>query len=246
MTSVLHSLGDGSVVRLLKASELVGIPVWKGNRIIDPAHVAQIRGTVGANVRILDFGYRLVTYEIVDGGGARRMETVLVDGQHRHAVLCEHFRPPYFGEDFLVVVTEKHVDSEMDIIEYFNTLNNVKAITWSDPKLVANAYICALEAEFNRGLRPKAALIRQGATHRPYLSAEKIREGLERIEGLRGGKADIAAFVSRVVAWNMERLRGADLEIALGGKHSDMIGKAATMKFMLALDPKLPWLRLAS
>jgi hypothetical protein len=246
MASILHTLGDGSVLRIVMASDIVKIPVWKGNRIIDPVHVENIRTTVGANVRSLDFGYRLVTYEITDGGGAISSETVLVDGQHRHAVLCEHFRPPYFGEDFPVVVTEKHVESEIDIIEYFNTLNNVKAMTWSEPKLIANAYIAALESEFNKGIRPKSFLIRKGATHRPYLSADKVREGLEKITGLRGGKADIATFVARVKAWNDEQLRLAEVSIAYGGKNAEMIGKAAGMKFMLALDPKLPWLSQTS
>ena len=61
MAVVLHTLSDGSSVRAMKASELVKIPVWKGNRIIDPTHVAQIRDTIGSNVRALDFGYRLVS-----------------------------------------------------------------------------------------------------------------------------------------------------------------------------------------
>lgn len=242
MTTVLHTLSDGSSVRVMKASSLVKIPVWKGNRIIDSAHVAQIRDTIGSNVRTLDFGYRLVTYEITDGGGRLGFETVLVDGQHRHAVLCEHFRAPYFGEDFDVIVTEKRVESEMDIIEYFNTLNNVKAMTWSEPKLVVNAYIAALEAKYNVG---RAKLIRQGATQRPYLSSEKVREALEKIGGLRCGKSDIAAFIARVDEWNVTQLRGADLAIVHGGKNAEMIARAASMKFMLALDPKLPWIAFA-
>jgi len=227
----------------MAASELVKIPVWKGNRIIDAAHVAQIRETVGENVRALDFGYRLVTCEILDGGGHPQLETNLVDGQHRHAVLCEHFRSPYFGTDFQVVVTEKRVESEMDVIEYFNMLNNVKAMTWSEPELVANSYIAALEKEFNKVRGPK--LIRKGATCRPYISSEKIREAFGKIGALRGGRADIAAFVRRVVEWNEAQIRGSELALALGGKYSEFIAKAATQRFMLAVDPRLPWIALA-
>ena len=241
MASTLHTLNDGSSLQLLSARALTGVRVWKGNRIIDGAHVKQIQETVGENVRLLDFGYRIVRYEVEDAGGATIQETVLVDGQHRHAVLCDYFRGALFADDFPVIVTIKDVESEVDIIEYFNTLNNVKAITWSDPNLVANAYLKALETQFNK---PRALNIRQGATHRPYLSAEKIREELLKVAGLRGGKADIETFIHKVVRWNEEGLRTAEVAIALGGKNADMIAKAAAHKFMLALDPKLPWIRL--
>jgi hypothetical protein len=238
--SVIHTLNDGSSVRVMKASELVSVPVWKGNRIIDSSHVSEIRRTVGTNVRTLDFGYRLVTYNSLDAVGRTILVTELVDGQHRHAVLCEHFKPPYFGEDFDVVATVKHVDSELEIIEYFNTLNSAKSIIWTDNNLVINAYIAALERAFNK---PKNMFIRKAATHRPYLSAEKVREELKKYTGLPGGKPAIDAFVGKVVAWNTERVRTADLESALSGKHVEFLTKAAGIGFMLAVDAKLPWIR---
>jgi len=224
----------------MKASELVSVPVWKGNRIIDSAHVAAIRSTVGSAVQSLDFGYRLVTYNAMDAAGRTILVTELVDGQHRHAVLCEHFKPPYFGTDFDVVVTVKHVDSELEIIEYFNTLNSVKSIIWTDTNLVVNAYIAALERAFNK---PKHVFIRKAATHRPYLSAEKIREELKKYSALPGSKSAVEAFVGKVVAWNTERMRTAELEAALSGKSAEALTKAAGIGFMLAIDAKLPWIR---
>lgn len=236
----LHTLNDGSSLRIMKASELVNIPVWKGNRVIDSAHVTAIRTAVGSNVRVLDFGYRLVTYYVTDAGGKSVSVTELVDGQHRHAVLCEHFRAPYFGEDFNVVVTVKHIESELEIIEYFNMLNHVKSITWTDTNLVVNAYISALERAFNK---PKMLYIRPKATTRPYLCVEKVREELAKYSGLSGSRVAVDTFIGKVVAWNTERLRTAELEAALGGRHAEFLTKAAGIGFMLAADPRLPWIR---
>jgi hypothetical protein len=202
--------------------------------------VRTIAEAVGPTVRALDFGYRCVSYNVIDAGGAPVPVVELVDGQHRHAVLCEYFEPPFFGEDFDVIVTVKRVESEIEIIEYFNTLNSVKVITWTDSTLVANTYIAALEKAFNK---PKALMIRSGETRRPYLSADKIREELKKYAGLRGTKAEILAFVGRVVAWNTERVRHADLESAFGARNAEFATRAAGIGFMLAVDPKLPWIR---
>jgi hypothetical protein len=127
----------------MKASELVKIGIWKGNRIIDSEHVNAIMKTVGNNVKSLDFVYRLVQYTIIDGGGKPFTVRVIVDGQHRHSVLCNYFST-ICPEDFDVVVLVKNVDSEDDIVEYFNILNNVKPIKWTEPGLIINKYISAL------------------------------------------------------------------------------------------------------
>jgi len=181
---------------VMRANELIGLPVCQLNRIIDSAHVARIRAAVGDEVRTLDFGYRLVRCPIVDGGGATVWAMFLVDGQHRHAVLREYFTSELCAADFDVVVIVKDVATEMEIIEYFNTLNTVKPILWSDPNLVVNLYIQGLEAEFNKG---KTVFLRKGATCRPYLSVDKLREQLTARAGRLGaGRVAVAAFVARV------------------------------------------------
>lgn len=235
----LHTLNDGSALRVMKASELVSIPVWKGNRVIDSGHVTAIRNAVGTNIRCLDFGYRLVTYSVTDGGGRPSVITELVDGQHRHAVLKEYFKPLYFGEDFDVVVTVKSVESELEIIEYFNMLNHTKSIILTDNNLVINAYIAALERTFNK---PKLLLIRPKSTQRPYLCVEKVRDELKKYVGLSGSRTAIDSFITKVVTWNTERLRNAELEAVLGGKNSEFLTKGVNVGFMLALDPRLPWI----
>jgi hypothetical protein len=237
----LHTLHDGSTLVVMKAKELIGVPVWQGNRIIDSAHVARIRAAVGDGISALDFGYRLVRCPVVDGGGATVWTMYLVDGQHRHAVLREYFASELFAADFDVVVIVKEVGTEMEIIEYFNTLNTVKPILWSDPNLVVNLYIQGLEAEFNKG---KAMFLRKGATCRPYLSVDKLRERLTaRVGRLAPSRTAVAAFVARVREWNAEGVRRADVDLlGLPEKEAERLGKAAKLGFVLAHDVRLPWI----
>jgi hypothetical protein len=234
------TLHDGSCVRKMSAKELAGYEVWKGNRIIDLEHVKQIKESVGDKVSQLDFGYRIVRFPSTDAAGRPLMVANIVDGQHRHAVLKEYFASTMCAEDFEVVVIEKTVETETDIIEYFNTLNNVKPITWTDTNLVVNLYVEALEQAFNRH---KLLLIRPGSTHRPYLSSEKLREALTPIAGrLRMRKTFINAWVERVVEHNTKKLAEADM-VCLSVKKSegDLIQRAAKLGFMLALDPRMRW-----
>jgi hypothetical protein len=234
------TLHDGSHVRKMSAKELAGYEVWKGNRIIDHEHVKQIKESVGEKVSQLDFGYRIVKYPSNDAAGRVVMVANIVDGQHRHAVLKDYFMTHLCPEDFEVVVVEKTVESETDIIEYFNTLNNVKPITWTDTNLVVNLYVEALERTFNK---PRALYIRPGNTHRPYLSAERLREALLPVVGrLRMRKSFIDAWVDRVVEWNVQQVKEADV-VCLGMKKSegDLVQRAAKLGFMLAVDPRLRW-----
>lgn len=177
-----------------------------------------------------------------------------MDGQHRAAVLRDYFSTHILEPDFPVVVLEKHVESEWDVISYFNALNNAKPVKWSDPGLLTNKYIQELEAAFcAAGAKKKGAsaqLIRPGATCRPYLGVEKLRTALmtEAMAGkLSSTESEIKAFVERVLAWNTAAVRDAGLTTVFGTKSKkvdvDMIDKAAKLGFMLALDPKLGWIK---
>lgn len=242
MTSVLHTLGDESTLHVMGAKELCALPIWQGNRIIDNGHVAAIKGSLCGDVKRLDFGYRIVRCPVADAAGKMVTESYIIDGQHRHAVLRDHFACGLCEPDFPVVVVIKDVASELEIIEYFNMLNHAKPITWTDPVLIVNAYIAALQKEFNKV--KKSPLIREGATCRPYLSVEKLREGLMKVSGsLRIGKAEIAAFVARVSNWNDEQISQADIAcLAVKKADADMIQKCAKAGFMLGRDPRLPWI----
>jgi hypothetical protein len=224
----------------MSAKELSGYEVWKGNRIIDLEHVKQIKDSVGERVSQLDFGYRIVRFPSTDAAGRPLMVMNIVDGQHRHAVLKEYFASTMCAEDFDVVVIEKTVETESDIIEYFNTLNNVKPIIWTDTNLVVNMYVSALEAAFNKH---KQVPIRPGSTHRPYLSTEKLREALTPIASrLRIRKSFIDAWVERVVEYNLTRIKEADMAcLSVKKSEGDLIQRAAKLGFMLAIDPRLRW-----
>jgi hypothetical protein len=244
-TEVLHTLNDGSKVLRMPMSRLLEIPVWQGNRIISQAHVSAIARSVKDNIKFLDSGYRTVRYQDTDAAGKPVMVRNIVDGQHRMEVLRRHINDlAGFVGDFDVLVTEKDVNSELEIIEHFNMINAVNPIKWTDKNLVINAYIAELEFAFNT---VKVQLIRnKSGTKRPFLSVEKLRNALAAQEGrLHTNTGEIKEFVGRVQEWNRLQLAGADIRL-LGmdrnAADSKMWERCIEKKFMLAYDPKLEWI----
>jgi hypothetical protein len=240
---VMHRFHDGSVLRTISAKELIAIPVWKGNRILDTDHASTIQKKM-ANIRHLDSGYKIIKYMEADASGVTRLQSYLIDGQHRAHVLREHFLSTLCEADFTVVATEKSVSSESEAIEYFNVINNVKPQRWAhDPKILVNQYIMELERRFN----PKAKkdfVIRQGATKRPYLSVDRLREVLlENVKSLGQDSAAIQEFGRRAVEKNAELLTGAPMLILANTKDSPFYERAAKEKFMLAVDIRLRWIK---
>jgi hypothetical protein len=178
-----------------------------------------------------------------DADGKPIRQTVVVDGQHRRQVLSDYFREHPEAPDFPIVIVEKEIQEESDIITYFNTLNTQKPIHLRlEPKMIANKYIVALEKEFNKG--KGKGLIRSGATKRPYLSVEKLREELlcKRVTSVTsGGSEDVAAFVARVRTYNEEFTNDYAAHLMYKKPDLDIIEKAKEIKFMLAVDTKLAW-----
>ena len=122
----LYKLNDGSSMKLISAKELINVEVWKGNRVIDLKHVAKIQTKIGTDfekLKKLDNGYRIVSIEAKDATGEYVLEYYVVDGQHRLKVLQEFYKSNLFADDFKIVVIEKRVKSETDIINYFNEIN---------------------------------------------------------------------------------------------------------------------------
>jgi hypothetical protein len=75
---IIHTFGDGSVLRKCSNIELIGIPVWRGNRYIDMDHVRQIKQDIGDNISCLDTTiFRVIKYRENDVE-----QRWLVDGQH--------------------------------------------------------------------------------------------------------------------------------------------------------------------
>jgi hypothetical protein len=228
----------------MNARELAAIPVWNGNRTIDHNHVETIKSSL-QDIRHLDFGFRIISRMVEDAGGNKIKESMIVDGQHRHKVLNNYFQDNFCAEDFVVLVLEKELSTESEIITYFKQLNTQLPIAWkSDPAMVSNEYIKALEGHFNT---KKEKMIREASTKRPYLSVEKVREKF--LEIFKRGTAsespeEIKAFITRVAEVNQRLIQNSDMVILQGGKKDiiDIVQKAATKKFMLAVDPKLKWI----
>jgi hypothetical protein len=240
--NILHTFHDGSVLRCMNVKDLLTLPIWKGNRILDKDHVAKLKAAIGSNIQRLDSGYRIVKYNELNTENEWVEQSYIIDGQHRISVLRDFFSTAICPPEFTVVVVERKVGSELEAIQYFNELNTVKPQSWNtDPNLIINQYIAGLEKRFNTR---KRQLLRQGVAHRPYLSIDKIRTKLQEIEGLRYSPELVEQFVERVVAHNLILKNQYQIGMALGKSQDEkFVQKADGLEFYLALDPKLKWVR---
>jgi hypothetical protein len=236
---LLHIYSDSSKLFKMSALTLSRIPIWKGNRIIDLEHVKNIKESVNHNAYLLDSGYKTIQYDEVDENNIPVKKTYLIDGQHRISVVADYFDSVQDAKDFLVTVTEIRVDSEIDAIEYFNKINNVKPIRFEeDPNLIVNKYLQQLIASFPI----KSKLFRNGATKRPYLSVDKFREILiKKVDNLK--KISIEKFIKECKNNNTKIIQ--ELEIrSLNQKDKEIkiITKILELEFALAWDDKFKWL----
>ena len=239
---MLHTYSDGSTLKLMSAKELVAIPIWKGQRILDKDHAASIKAAIGSNVKRLDSGYSIVRCKEETTDGKMVDCTYLIDGQHRASVIRDWYAATVCEPDFLVTVTEKVVDSESDIIHDFNKINTVKPQQWKvDPAILANNYIAALERVFNTN--KKCPLIRTGATTRPFLACDTLRKTLlESKVLLKHAPEAVAAFVSRVQQYNVAMISALNRELVVAAtKDSKLKERAIAANFALAYDTKLQW-----
>lgn len=237
--TTLHTLYDGSILKSMSAKELLSIPIWKGNRILDTAHASKIKAAIGSEIQKLDSGYRIVKYREPATDGRLVEQAYIIDGQHRLSVLRDFFNETVCSPDFKVVVVEKEVSCELDAIQYFNEINTVKPQCWTaDPNLITNLYIAALEKKFNV---KRTQLIRKGAAHRPYLSSDKLREKIQNFSNLKFDSASINRFAEKALVYNTKQKTQSEIEMALQADTKDYMKKAVALGFFLALDPKLKW-----
>lgn len=243
----LHTYADGSQLFTMSARALSQIPIWKGNRIIDIAHVQHIKDSILGRVNLLDSGYKIIKYsneldsDDISLVTSNITQSFIIDGQHRLMVLKDYFETAVKREidDFVVTVTEIRVDSEADAIDYFNKINNTRPIRFEeDINLILNRYIERLINEFS----PKMKLFRTTATKRPFLSVDKFREALQR----RGDKIKtipLNIFVERCKEINRSIIQ--ELEIRASNekdKEIKMIQRMIELEFALAWDDKFRWL----
>lgn len=238
---ILHTYSDGSCLIRASIQHVLAVPIWKGNRIMDTAHVHHIKESIdaaGSHVNSLDSGYRVIVYNEEDAVGNKVEQRYIVDGQHRIAVVKELIG---FCEDFDVTFIEKCVANEADAIEYFNKINNVKPIQYEeDPIILTNRYIQAIVMSFPE----KKKFIRSGKTKRPYLFIDDLRKVLQ-LNLARLRKMSAGEFVRRMHIWNERRC--TELEIQLS--HSDVMKDKAILesalhiRFALALDTTYKWIQ---
>jgi hypothetical protein len=241
---MLHTYNDGSVLKIITSRELVSIPIWKGQRILDKGHAAAIKAEVGSDISNLDSGYCIVNYKEENADGKLVISSYLIDGQHRASVIRDFYSSTICEPDFNVTVREKTVESESDAINYFNKINNVKAQQWKiDSNLLINNYIRALENLYNKN--KKCLLIRPDTTNRPYLSAANLREAFNKNKDLlKTKKSDIERFVERVEKYNLATITKFSLDLTEQGvKDMKLKDRAVCANFVLAYDTNLKWVR---
>lgn len=237
---MIYKYNDGSILKIMTARELISIPIWKGQRILDKTHSDSIKASIGINVQKLDSGYSIVKYKEETTDGNIIISSYLIDGQHRASVIRDYYKDTICEPDFNLTVVEKEVETESDAIEYFNKINNVKAQQWRlDPNLIINNYINALEKVFNKN--KKNLLIRK-STVRPYLSSENLREAfLSNTSLLKNNNNAITKFVENVVKYNKELVMKISIELAHDTKDIKIKQRAVDIDFALAYDTKLKW-----
>jgi len=221
---LLYTYSDSSKLYKMSALTLCRIPIWKGNRIIDLEHVKNIKESINSN-------------DEVDESDKPIRKTYLIDGQHRISVVSNYFENINDAKDFEMTVTKIRVDSEIEAIEYFNKINNVKPIQFKeDPNLIVNKYLLRLIASFP----VKSKLFRNGATKRPYLSVDKFRDALlKRVDNLK--KISIEKFIKECKTTNTKIIQ--ELEIrSLNENELKIILKILELDFGLAWDDKFKWL----
>lgn len=236
---VLHIYSDGSKLYKMSALSLCRIPIWKGNRIIDLDHVKNIKESINSKAFLLDSGYKTIQYDEIDENNNPVKKTYLIDGQHRISVVNNYFETVENVSDFMITVTEIRVESELEAIDYFNKINNVKPIQFQeDPNLLINKYIQKLISSFP----VKNKLFRTGATKRPYLSVDKFREALKKHSNSLK-KISIEKFIKECKLINTKIIQELEIRsLNNNDKELKLINKILELEFGLAWDDKFKWL----
>ncbi len=238
--SLFHS-ANGADLRILSAKELVAIPIWKNNRILDRKHVAEIQRDVG-DVRLLDHNYHIGILMEKDAGDNEVEQKYIIDGQHRHQVLKQHFDNVMCAADFPVLVFERRFESEGELIEYFNAINKSKPVQpWLDENLILNNYIRAIEEAF----ASRKQFLRPARCHRPYLSTDRLRDALrEHMKELPTTLKGAIDFAKAVKEWNDTVIKNETYVLGIRGtKKREYFEKGAKIGFVLAYDDKFGWIR---
>ena len=238
---MLHTFSDKSILKRISAKTLVGIPVWRGNRHIDNNHANQIKNDIGDDIQKLD----KTVFHIVIYNEDNKQQKYLVDGQHRKSVIQSYFEENFCIPDFDVLIIEKIVEDEAEAIQYFNTINNVKPQHDNDINHIVNKYIKVLEDMFNKDKKNLLIKPLDKTTKRPFLSSALLRKILEEHGSLlKHSKEFMKNFVTKVETWNKKKIEEYTLgSVFVATKERSILESCVEKKFVLAFDPKLPWIK---
>lgn len=239
----LFTTSTGANVYAMSARDLIKIPVWRGNRILDHTHVEEIKADVGDHIELLNNStYHVARIMEMDAGGSEVPQLYIIDGQHRHQVIKQSYESnPLFAPEFDVLVFERTFPSEVQLIEYFNTINRCKPLKpMEDENLILNAYLQAIPKAFGA----KKKMFRPGACHRPNMSTDRLRDAL-RAQFARLPKTEkaIVEFAAHTKAYN-DRIVADDMYVLgiKGEKRRELFEKGQKVGFVLSYDDKMPWI----
>jgi len=264
MATILHEYNDGSRLILSTVHELMKIPNWDGNRIMDTDHARKLGSDI-EKLENLDRGYCVIVITEKDATGKDITQRYTIDGQHRLDVLKKARDAAFYEakefKDFKVTYTEKDVDGDSEAIEYFNQINNMKPMEQrtKEPKLLVGDFIGELEKKFDSLKKKSDKCFRQLNTHRPYIHNDAVREMLMfevNIDRVRRIKP--IDFAKRVWEWNRkkieefkdERIKRREREIAgedmtttkAAEERNKRKERCIKVDFALAYYDDLPWI----
>lgn len=174
---------DKSILRSIPVQDLIKIPIWEGNRILDEEHKTEIAKQVGGNIHDLDIHpFHFVCYVEVQEDGRKELVYKIIDGQHRVKVIKEYCATVDSPVNFQVLVVEKRCADASDVIQYFKVLNHVKAIEWKeDENMIIMSYIVAMMDHFAQiGGAVYRKYFKNSKTQKPYLDITAFREVLRK------------------------------------------------------------------
>lgn len=238
MSTPLFTFADGSQLRSLSARNLSQTAVWEANRHLDEQHADSLY--TAADPRTLQGLYSIVTYRATSDAATE--SNLLIDGQHRQAVLKRYFAENPTAEDFHVLCRRYFPADHAAAVEIFKAINTAKPMPYAGSSLerlhdIQKALQRAFIADKAGG---KSTLLIRENCNRPYLNMSHLAEAIKRV-GLHERQdlpiAKIVAFAEKMNAWYADDLN----RLTVKGT-PNIFQKAQELSFYLGLDPQCGWL----
>ena len=234
-TSRLFVFQNKAILRSMSVQDLIKIPIWEGNRILDEEHKAEIAKQVGEKIQGLDIQpFHVVCYVEDQEDGGKELVYKIIDGQHRVKVIKEYCATVESPVNFPVLVVEKRCADANDVIQYFKVLNHVKAIQWKeDENMVIMSYILAMMDYFATiGGVGYRKYFKNSKTQKPYLDITAFRDALRKRPWgiMRLQEMSVSEFAEFMWLENRRILDSLEMKV----NKNKVEEKAVTIQFGLA------------